>query len=213
MRNILIIALIIFLYFSISLVSKANAEIDISMPNGGEVYTSGQLLEIKFKNNISDEVNVYLWNGKSKQFIFIGNTNNSTLIWEIPKELEGNKFRIKIISVKGSEFNNYGYSENFFCINRKKNEQLKKDSNLGSYQKHDLNVKVFPNPSSEILSIEVDKEKSLTYEIININGIKVSDGTIDKYAYLSLSDFSSGTYFIKINNDTDVILKKFIVKR
>ena len=65
-----------------------------------------------------------------------------------------------------------------------------------------LQVKIYPNPVSELLTLEVldaQVTSNYTYELININGqILVANGSLNsKTTTIDLSFYSSGTYYIK----------------
>ncbi|PKR80203.1 hypothetical protein CW751_11105 [Brumimicrobium salinarum] len=71
--------------------------------------------------------------------------------------------------------------------------------------------KVYPNPSSSVLNIEVSNKfgKYVEFEIINALGMKISEGTIESgFGTISVVDFSKGVYLIKLNDQ----VKRFIVE-
>ena len=83
-----------------------------------------------------------------------------------------------------------------------------------------LQVKVYPNPASEVLILEVlDAEvtASYTYELININGQTVeANGSLSSNTNtIDISSYSGGTYYVKFYdaqqkmvNQAPVVIRK-----
>ncbi|MBO7083672.1 MAG: M28 family peptidase [Bacteroidales bacterium] len=71
---------------------------------------------------------------------------------------------------------------------------------------------VTPNPSNGVVTITTGLEHTYCLTVFNLTGIKLfskesfSDGTLD------LSSFSQGTYFIAVDNGTDRITKRVVLK-
>jgi len=74
-----------------------------------------------------------------------------------------------------------------------------------------LNISVYPNPASDIITINI--AISATIEIFNMEGqiikrLKVKDDKTD----IDISDFASGVYIIRAQTDSGITTKKFIKK-
>ena len=79
------------------------------------------------------------------------------------------------------------------------------------------NVELFPNPASEIITVQLDLDASseLTFRVLNILGqemksfksIRFSQGRT-QYS-VPLDGIESGQYFLQIANDTDYVMKRF----
>jgi hypothetical protein len=72
--------------------------------------------------------------------------------------------------------------------------------------KNGIDWKVFPNPADQLLHLSVSLEQNsvLKYEIIDISGKMILEGTFfssDK-AQISISEINSGTYFIRLTTST-----------
>src|SRR5690554_4701021 len=59
------------------------------------------------------------------------------------------------------------------------------------------NIKVYPNPTTDIVYFETE-EQLQTYELYNMLGQRVKQGTLANSPQIDLSSFTSGTYFIKV---------------
>ncbi|MES2812107.1 MAG: T9SS type A sorting domain-containing protein [Bacteroidota bacterium] len=71
--------------------------------------------------------------------------------------------------------------------------------------------KIYPNPMSNELTIEfLNNSDKLKIEIINILGQSVYKGEIVNKAVVSVSNLSSGTYFVKLSNGQNSSVKKII---
>ena len=75
-----------------------------------------------------------------------------------------------------------------------------------------FNLRITPNPSTGAIRIITGMEKSYSVSVYNLWGIKTmqkdgfSDGTLD------LSLLPKGTYFISVDNGTDRITKRVVLK-
>ena len=62
-------------------------------------------------------------------------------------------------------------------------------------------VKIYPNPTSDILHIKCEECVGEKYNIISANGQSITDGIIRKSPYeVNVSSFAPGIYYININN-------------
>ena len=85
-------------------------------------------------------------------------------------------------------------------------------------QNQTIEVKVFPNPTTQYVSFEtyLAKEANIKFDIININGETVYtsneiDGFTGNYKIkIDMSNYSNGTYLLKFKIDNNYYLKKII---
>lgn len=84
------------------------------------------------------------------------------------------------------------------------------DGNLIVEQNHSEQYKVYPNPTKDIIHIEIPKHRTeTTVEVYNLLGQKVIDfGNINDSKNLDLSNLSAGIYLLKVNNTTIKIKKQ-----
>jgi hypothetical protein len=77
-----------------------------------------------------------------------------------------------------------------------------------------LNMNVYPNPTSDQLMLTVTDDKSgLVYQLFDVQGKLISGGTITgKQTTLSISELSEATYFLKVSDDKSVVKTFKIVK-
>ncbi|WP_146194127.1 T9SS type A sorting domain-containing protein [Brumimicrobium oceani] len=59
-------------------------------------------------------------------------------------------------------------------------------------------VKIYPNPASEFLNIELDKE-NLSYSIINMQGVLIDNGNVNA-KQIDVSKLSSGMYVLQLSS-------------
>lgn len=82
------------------------------------------------------------------------------------------------------------------------------------------NIKLFPNPSKEITTLNyyLNKDSRVTINITDLNGKIVStqiyeDASEGFYSKkIDLSDMNSGTYFVKIKTNDNSVTKKLVVQ-
>jgi len=78
----------------------------------------------------------------------------------------------------------------------------------------DANISLFPNPTTNIITIKNDSEFDLdSAMIMDVNGriletIELNEIGHDKV--ISLSDYASGLYFVKINSNLGNVIRRFI---
>ena len=64
----------------------------------------------------------------------------------------------------------------------------------------DLQVKVYPNPTSQMLYVSHPELNSFQIQITDLNGKQVYIGTIEKEIPLDVSNYTQGMYLITIEN-------------
>ncbi len=131
----------------------------------------------------------------------IYHSSNSGLNWNL--EYNGISLLTDITFV-----NNFGYAVGYGGI------ILKYFSNSGLEEKNEISsLKVFPNPSNDIIFIQLDNFYSYTttFTIYNTLGKTVlKQNLIEKNSRIDLSALESGVYFILINNGSATTSMKII---
>lgn len=80
-------------------------------------------------------------------------------------------------------------------------------------------LRIFPNPTSAILFVELDNsiKKQGTVSIINLTGSILEKAKIDDFSkrnlFFSLKDYPSGIYIIKMETDLGFISKRFVLQK
>ncbi|MEI6820311.1 MAG: T9SS type A sorting domain-containing protein [Bacteroidota bacterium] len=72
------------------------------------------------------------------------------------------------------------------------------------------NVTIYPNPVTNDLIIESNSIKEQRLEILNILGQNVYTSNINKKAIVNTSAFANGVYFVKLSNDKETEVRKFV---
>tara|TARA_B100000965_G_C19231974_1_gene600529 strand:- start:109 stop:525 length:417 start_codon:yes stop_codon:yes gene_type:complete len=80
----------------------------------------------------------------------------------------------------------------------KENESRKKTE--FEEQLDSITFKIYPNPTSDLLNIELskDKKESISYYLIDINGKILTQGVIYNSGQINLSQYSDGVYFLEL---------------
>jgi hypothetical protein len=65
---------------------------------------------------------------------------------------------------------------------------------------------VFPNPANDVLNIETEGDFSVS--VLNTNGEEMVSNLKSKS--INVSNYNSGIYFVKLQNEKGVQVKKFI---
>jgi len=83
---------------------------------------------------------------------------------------------------------------------------------LNIYQENST-INIYPNPSDDIINIEIENIKNATLEIYNLGGklifIKELHSKLEK---IDVSDFPSGIYIVKIMQDMAVNVRKVVLR-
>jgi len=87
------------------------------------------------------------------------------------------------------------------------------EENLSVNNFDETNIKVYPNPTSSVLNIEVPQSAQYEYFIFNMNGKQMLNGDFNSNnAQIITSSLSSGVYIIQITNGNNSISKRVIKK-
>lgn len=73
-------------------------------------------------------------------------------------------------------------------------------------------VKVFPNPASDFLTIEVAKSALNKYTMYNIAGQEVLSGELNQTKTVNIQSLNKGVYFLKVANNIDSKVIKAIIE-
>ena len=72
----------------------------------------------------------------------------------------------------------------------------------------DENVVIYPNPTSEIINIELKNNDEASYQLFNSIGKLVKSGVVEKQ--IDVQNLAKGIYFLEINSEQNNITKKVI---
>jgi photosystem II stability/assembly factor-like uncharacterized protein len=80
--------------------------------------------------------------------------------------------------------------------------QLMSTTSVNSLSGKDFNIKAYPNPANELIRIEAeDNLRNRNFQIVNSSGKVLKTGNLkSKITEIHIADFSSGIYFINIEN-------------
>ena len=76
------------------------------------------------------------------------------------------------------------------------------------------NVKIYPNPATDIINIEINQENKLNYtiSIFNVKGQKIFEHNYKKNNILLDLKFKKGVYIVEVSNENFTENKKIIIK-
>lgn len=71
----------------------------------------------------------------------------------------------------------------------------------------DYAINIFPNPTTEQISIKVaDNNEKLNIEIFDINGKSIIRKTLNNQTSINVQEYANGTYFLKISNEKNQLI-------
>lgn len=71
-------------------------------------------------------------------------------------------------------------------------------------------VRMYPNPASTQLTIELLDNREATYEIFNVLGQQVANGSLDRAATINVNKLAAGLYLVKINDGQKDVIQRFV---
>jgi|TARA_R100000479_G_scaffold68390_2_gene32621 Zn-dependent metalloprotease len=71
-------------------------------------------------------------------------------------------------------------------------------------------INVYPNPANSVLNVELLDNREATYEIYNVLGQQVLNGSINRTATINVDTLSNGLYLVKINDGQKELVERFI---
>lgn len=74
-------------------------------------------------------------------------------------------------------------------------------------------LQLFPNPASNMVTLQSDMKGSVSYSICDIAGRVVIKGEFTTSKIVDLSDLSKGTYLVRLENGSIVTYKKLILEK
>ena len=165
---------------------------------------------------IDEVLELYTSNYRTTDYIFIvevnGLLNNSVYLYDNYTNTE-------------TLLNNDASTAISFSVDAASPESLATDrfeirfetSTLGSTEFDLRDISVYPNPSDDILNIDLGNNTGRfeSLELYDINGRLVSTRNISNQVFdvqMNVSNLSSGVYVLKVNSDTDQFSSKVIIK-
>ena len=79
-----------------------------------------------------------------------------------------------------------------------------------------FNISVYPNPSVDVLNLEMDKQSQacFTYQLFDLIGKKISEAaTLEEKAQIDMKDLSSGNYLLIVKQDQNILKSFRIIKK
>ena len=79
-----------------------------------------------------------------------------------------------------------------------------------------FNISVYPNPSVDVLNLEMDKQSQacFTYQLFDLIGKKISEAaTLEEKAQIDMKAMSSGNYLLVVKQDQNVLKSFRIIKK
>ncbi len=79
--------------------------------------------------------------------------------------------------------------------------------------KENSTINIYPNPSADIINIEIENTNNATIEIYNISGTLIfSKGLQSQQEKINISGYSKGIYLLKVRQADAVYVEKLVVK-
>ena len=103
-----------------------------------------------------------------------------------------------------------GYGNNLYLDNVLIGKQY---VNIGEIKTFENQIKLFPNPAKDFISLEYPIEENLSFSIMNTIGQNINNGILNKDASLQKIDISTlnkGIYYIEVKSSSAKKIMKFV---
>jgi hypothetical protein len=184
------------------LVSATDQNIIYSSPK----VSGNNVIWVCTDNNYSPSITyLHYYNGITIKKLNFVNTNHSIYFNHNAPQLSGN-------NMAWIEYNPIDGSDNLYMadITTLPEMTLNVNKNIIS----NINIKVYPNPVSDKLKIDIQNVNNLKSTIISVydtQGKLLLQQTITKQqTELNISEFAKGIYVVKVNNDKNTMVSKFV---
>jgi len=166
---------------------------------------------IKAKNFIVVKTN-QICEGLCADF-YLENTGELYLSYETNSIIDSLNYGQQLIGASYGRFpNGFGY----FTYMQ---PTIGRNNLMGNFQKTD--ILIFPNPTSSntVYLKMICPQENASYEIYNSLGQKIQSERINTFYSneeifnIDVTNIKSGVYFIKVNSNNDLIVKKFIIQK
>jgi len=86
-------------------------------------------------------------------------------------------------------------------------------TNIKDDYKENNTINIYPNPSDDIINIEIENPNNAIIEIYNVNGTLIFSKAIHSESEkIDISGFLRGVYLVKVKQDSTVSVEKVIVR-
>ena len=175
---------------------------------------------IDISNNINLE---YLYIAGNQLTILDISNNQGILRWKGPPpdiylDISDMPSLTEVCVWNDFSFNrNYTFNSDYIGTSGSPNVCFETDCNgvcyptiIEEYKKELLSI--FPNPSNDIINIEIENPNNATIEIYNVSGRLVFSKELNSKAEkIDISVLSEGMYFVKVKQENNVRIEKLIV--
>jgi hypothetical protein len=107
-----------------------------------------------------------------------------------------------------SDEGNFGINTpTYFCADRIAYTEI-----LSIENQPNLEVRVYPNPSSDVVNLEVDGVLKTTYEVLSLDGKLIEEGEFIGKAGINVSGINAGTYMIRLKQGEKTRIVRQVVR-
>jgi hypothetical protein len=202
---------------------NSNAVIDYSIKNWGNLNLSNI--------NFSRDAVPFIYSDSNKKYLIVGSSNGSVFLIDSLSNIKNDTFRILDssyvsdflggnITVGGTDFNNDGYID--LAIGNKaggirffiglNNVGLDDESDK---EEANFSFSIFPNPTQNTINLTIEKSylaKNNSLKLYDLNGRLIKEFNPNSTT-IDLSNFSSGLYFIRYQDEQNQKTQKLIIQK
>lgn len=188
---------------------NAGSSVEIDFYNLNHIYLNVQIWLYENTNIIEyhigpNNVNNYSYPAEDKRYFGLVDESGELFVSTLATDAQNPTYTelndLDLISSTNSGFSNFPLENTVYRFSPKANASV--DDLF--FQK----VKVYPNPTNDFLKFD-DLTENKTYKIYDLNGRLIKTGTIsDIHNTINVSDFSCGTYILKVDNASLKFVKK-----
>ena len=80
---------------------------------------------------------------------------------------------------------------------------------------NDMGISIYPNPTNNILNVEISNNNisDIRIELINVHGQLIKELIIENnMSEINVTDFAPGVYYLKINSESNIFIEKVVIQ-
>ena len=101
----------------------------------------------------------------------------------------------------------YSYTDANGCANTGTTDVVV-DACLSIDEQNNIGLKIFPNPTTNELNIELNGD--FNYEIVDARGRHITTGSSTESVVINTTNYETGVYFVTISNDSDAVVTRIV---
>ena len=76
-----------------------------------------------------------------------------------------------------------------------------------------MDISIYPNPTSDFITIKTAENSNVNYEIIDMMGKKLNFGSFQFSTTIDITNLTNGIYYVQLKTDKEIFkAEKFVIQ-